>query len=183
MYLQTKKTELAIKFSNNNMAKRTLLILAAASLMFPLGAYAAQLNTDTNNSPELKLPMKQELAQHHSHRGKRQHKGERMNQMLQQLNLTPEQSQRIEAIKEEFQTKNAAIDEQMEDNYQERRGFLTSDASVEELRAKHQEIQTLRQQLGNNRFEMMLELREVLTPEQRSQLAELMEQKRNRRGS
>ena len=62
------------------------------------------------------------------------------------------------------------------------RSLLASNASEEQLRKQHQNIQGLRQQLGNNRFETMLQVREILTPEQRTQMAELMEQKRGRRG-
>lgn len=39
-------------------------------------------------------------------------------------------------------------------------------------------MQNLHQELGNNLFETMLEIREVLTPEQRTQMAELIEQRR-----
>ena len=62
------------------------------------------------------------------------------------------------------------------------RSLLANDASEEQLRQQHQNIQGLRQQLGNNRFETMLQVREILTPEQRTQMAELIEQKRGRRG-
>ena len=106
-----------------------------------------------------------------------------MNKMLQQLDLSAEQSQRIETIKEEFKAKNVALDEEIKTNHQQGRLSLGSDASPEELRQQHQRVQALHQQLNNNRFEMMLQVREVLTPEQQDQLAELIEQKRNQRRS
>jgi Spy/CpxP family protein refolding chaperone len=62
------------------------------------------------------------------------------------------------------------------------RSLLAENANPDELRQQHQQIQTLHQQLGNQRFETMLQVREILTPEQRSQMAELIQQHRGRRG-
>lgn len=161
------------------MAKHIFLIIATASLISPIGAYAAQLNPKTNNSQVLKPVMKQQLAQYHLAQGKRHSRGDRMNEILQQLNLTAEQSQQIEAVNQEFRSSYEALKQEMQNNRQEKRASFAIDASTEELRQQHQSFQALQQQLGDNRFEMMLQVREVLTPEQRRQLAELMEQKRN----
>ncbi|MEI2418634.1 hypothetical protein V6O07_00005, partial [Arthrospira platensis SPKY2] len=49
-----------------------------------------------------------------------------------------------------------------------------SNASPEQLRQQRQRIQELSRALSDQRFETMLEMREVLTPEQRSQLQERM---------
>jgi Spy/CpxP family protein refolding chaperone len=46
------------------------------------------------------------------------------------------------------------------------------------MREKHRQIIGLRQQLEEVQFESTLAMREVLTPEQRSQLAQLMQQRR-----
>jgi len=50
------------------------------------------------------------------------------------------------------------------------------------LRQQHQEVQGLRNQLDNQRFETMLETRQVLTPEQRTKMAELMEKRGHHHG-
>ena len=163
------------------MPNRTFVILTAVCLMFPIGASAAQLNQE-NNYPQT-APAMNKFAQHPASFRKRPSRGERMNKMLQQLDLSAEQSQRIETIKEEFKAKNVALDEEIKTNHQQGRLSLGSDASPEELRQQHQRVQALHQQLNNNRFEMMLQVREVLTPEQQDQLAELIEQKRNQRRS
>jgi Spy/CpxP family protein refolding chaperone len=68
---------------------------------------------------------------------------------------------------------------------------MAGNASADEIRAKHRQVQELRQQMEEVSFESMLAMREVLTPEQRSQFARLIEQRRanfrnqmeNRRGS
>jgi len=64
----------------------------------------------------------------------------------------------------------------------EMRSLMASDASSEQLREQHQKIRDLHQQMGDQRFETMLQIREVLTPEQRQQMQQLMEQNRPERG-
>jgi len=70
----------------------------------------------------------------------------------------------------------------MQAEKQEMRSLLQSDASTAVLTEQHQKLQALRQQKGDNRFETMLQVREILTPEQRAKMAELISQKAERRG-
>ena len=57
-----------------------------------------------------------------------------------------------------------------------------NNSSSEELRQKHQQLQSLRQQMAERRFDTMLQIREELTPEQRSKMAELKPKFGGRRG-
>ena len=59
---------------------------------------------------------------------------------------------------------------------------MQGNASEDQLRSKHQEIANLRQQMGNIRFESMLEMRKILTAEQRQKLAQFLQQRRQGRG-
>ena len=163
------------------MNRLMISTIAAALLISPLAVNAVSLNSETNNFAELQSPVTQ-LAHNNFYQGKRRGGYGGMKKVLEQLNLTPEQSQQIEAIHERFHSDNETLFQQMRTNHQQLRSLLASDASEEQLRQQHQNIQGLRQQLGNNRFETMLQVREILTPEQRTQMAELMEQKRGRRG-
>ncbi|VEP13046.1 P pilus assembly/Cpx signaling pathway, periplasmic inhibitor/zinc-resistance associated protein (fragment) [Hyella patelloides LEGE 07179] len=115
-----------------------------------------------------------------------------MGTLLQQLDLTSEQSQQIEAIREQSRTENDTLYQEMQANRSQMRShraspwarsLFTDDASSEQLRQQHQKIPDLSQQLGDRRFEMMLQVREVLTPEQRTQMATLMSQYQGRRGN
>ncbi len=163
------------------MNRLMISAIAAALLISPLAVNAVSLNSETNNFAELRSPVTQ-LAHNNFHQEKRRGGYGGMKKVLEQLNLTPEQSQQIDAIHEQFHSDNENLYQEMRTNHQELRSLLASDASEEQLRQQHQNIQSLRQQLGNNRFETMLQVREILTPEQRTQMAELMEQKRVRRG-
>lgn len=103
--------------------------------------------------------------------------------LLEELDLTTEQAQRIQAIEEQAKTNSEALHEQMHQADDALRSQLASDASASELRQQHQQVQALRQQLDDQRFETMLQIREVLTAEQRTQLADLMQKHRgNHRG-
>jgi Spy/CpxP family protein refolding chaperone len=60
--------------------------------------------------------------------------------------------------------------------------LMKTDDSTSILRSQHQKIIDLDQKMHNLRFEVMLEMREVLTMEQRQQWAESMQElKANRR--
>ena len=157
------------------------LVIASALVTLPIGAYAVQSHQQA--SSELNNIQESTNVRHFAQRndrGKRGGKGEKLNKLMQQLDLTPEQSQQIEAIQEESRTVAEDLEQQMRSQREDMKSLMTSDASAEELRAQHREAQSLRQELGNNRFETMISIREVLTPEQRAEMAELMEQHRGR---
>ena len=61
---------------------------------------------------------------------------------------------------------------------QQLRDLMASNASTEEIRAKYQQVQQLRQQLEDVSFESMLATREVMRLDQRQQYAQLMEKRR-----
>ena len=164
------------------MNRLMISAIATALLISPLAVNAASLHWETNNFPESRSTINQ-LAQNRFQYGKRMGRGGRMEKLLQQLDLTPEQSQQIEAIQEQFRTDNETLRQEMQANHQEMRSLLASDSSPEQLRQQHQQLQSLRQQLGTNHFETMLQVREILTPEQRNKMAELMAQYREKRGS
>ena len=154
---------------------KTVSAIAVTMLILPLGINAVEAQSqDSQDTTNM------EWSGHHKHAGKRGMSG--ITKLIEQLDLTSEQSEQIEAISERAKTENEALFEQLQTNRQEMQSLLASDASPEELRANHQQVQNLQQELGNNRFETMLEIREILTPEQRTQMAELMEQRKDRRG-
>jgi Spy/CpxP family protein refolding chaperone len=159
----------------NLMNWRTFSAVTAAILILPLGTYAAQ--AQDNNSGENTTMERSHRNKHGDKRGMRGG----IDKLVQQLDLTSEQSAQIEAIQEQSETENQALFEQLQNNRQEMQSLLASDADPEQLRATHQNGQNLRQKLDTNRFETMLEIREVLTPEQRTQMAQMQEQRRGRR--
>ena len=158
------------------MMWRAFSTLAALSLILPLGTYAAQFNPEYSEKPE-----NIQIAQMFSQKG-RGYRGKKIKKLTEKLDLTEEQSTQIEAIQEKYRAANEENYQQLKQAREEMRSLLSSDANPNQLRQQHQEMQSLRQQLGNNRFEAMLEVREVLTPEQRQQMADMMAQRRGKRG-
>ena len=149
----------------------------AALLILPIGALAA-IPEGNNNLSESITTTRQIAQMRHGKRGR----GEGMNRLLQQLDLTSEQSEQIAAIKEQSQTDKEALYQQMQTEQEEMRSLLSSDATPEQLTQQHQQLQDLRQQAGDKRFATMLEIREILTPEQRSQMAESIAERGDRKG-
>lgn len=152
---------------------KTASAIAATMLILPFG-----INTVQAQQYNLR-----DSVMERSERNKQGEWGMRggMSKLTEQLDLSPEQSEQIAAIREQSQTDSQALVEQLQTNRQEMQSLLTSDADPEQLRANHQDGQNLRQQLSDIRLETMLEIREVLTPEQRTEMAELMAQRRGRR--
>jgi periplasmic protein CpxP/Spy len=59
--------------------------------------------------------------------------------------------------------------------------LMTGNASDGELRQQHEQMQRLMQQLSARRFDTMLKVRSILTPEQRAKSAEMKKQHQGRR--
>ncbi len=97
--------------------------------------------------------------------------------MFQQLNLTADQQAQIKSIREQSKTSSQGLRQQFKTAREQLKTLLASnDSSDNAIRQAHQQVQTLGQQMGNQRFESMLKIRSVLTPEQRIKLAELRKQ-------
>ena len=156
---------------------KTLAVSIAALTILPLSINAAESH-QVNNIQELDNMGHYAQKAKFGRKGKR---GQKMGKLLQQLDLTSEQSQQIETIQEQSKTNVQGLKEKLQTQHQEVRSLMAGDADIEQIREEHQETQELRQQLSSNRFETMLQIREVLTLEQRSKMAELMQSHHSRR--
>lgn len=100
--------------------------------------------------------------------------GPRQGQCFDSLNLTPQQREQIQAIRDRFATSSESQRRELQASREQMRSLQQSNASPEQLRQQRQRIQELSRALSDQHFETMLEMREVLTPQQRSQLPERM---------
>lgn len=96
------------------------------------------------------------------------------NKVLQQLNLTPEQTQKIQAIQEQYRTELEQPRQAFVQASQEFQALMEGDASAEQVREKRRQVQELQQLFSNLSFEHQLAIRDVLTLEQRRQRAAIM---------
>lgn len=103
--------------------------------------------------------------------------GNRGQKMYQQLNLSADQQAQIKSIREQAKTSNQGLRQQLKTAREQLKTLLASnDASDSALRQAHQQLQPLTQQMSDQRFDTMLKIRNVLTPAQRTKLAELRKQ-------
>lgn len=100
--------------------------------------------------------------------------------LMQQLNLSEQQQQQIQAIRERYQPQLEQGREAMKQAHEQFRNLMTGNANESQVRAQHQQIQQLAQQMGSLRFESMMEIRNVLDESQRQQFAEMMDERRDR---
>ncbi len=160
------------------MKLRLFLPLAAVTLLFPLGIMIAKSGQvpALAESPSVStaiLAQQPEPSSDGQGNRPRGGRGERMNQIFQQLNLTPQQSERIQDIRQQSQQSKQDLRQQMKAAHEQMQSLMAQDTPTEELRQQHQQIQNLRRQMADQRFETMLQIREELTPEQRTKLSEL----------
>lgn len=102
----------------------------------------------------------------------------RKGKLIQELNLSQQQQQQLEAIRQGQQGEVERLRQDAQRLRQEMDQLLSSNAPTDTLRDKFREIQTLKGRMEELRFEQMLAMREVLTLEQRTKLRELMSQRR-----
>ncbi|BAQ62318.1 hypothetical protein GM3708_2724 [Geminocystis sp. NIES-3708] len=112
-------------------------------------------------------------------------KGEgKKDKLMEKLNLTSQQKQQMESIRSKYQPQINSLREQMRTEREKMSTMMRNNESENSLRAQHQSITALNQKMQNLRFESMLEMQEVLTPEQRQQFSQMMGERRaNDRGT
>lgn len=96
---------------------------------------------------------------------------------FQELNLTPEQTQQMQEIQNQYQDQIAQRRQAVRQARQELLELMAGTASASQVREKYRQVETLEQQVAQIRFDNMLAMREVLTPEQRRQFAERMQKR------
>ncbi len=153
------------------MTLQRTALLATASLIFTMGGTFA-LTQSHQTLAQTTPPASTNQAP--------PQRGDRGMRVFEQLNLSTEQSQRIQAIQEQERTGSQGLHQQLQQAHEQLRSLMASNASADQLRQQHQQVQNLKQQLDDRRFETMLSIREVLTSQQRTQLAQLEQQHRGR---
>lgn len=157
------------------MKFRAVYLLAALPLLLPIGN---GLNIATGS-----LFPSYAIAQESSEKpNKEEFKQRRREQFRQQLNLSSDQAAEIDQIREQNKQDKQAKREAYRAAKDKMQTLMASDATDDELREQHRVIQDLRRDMGEARFETKLKIRQVLTPEQRTKMAELKKQRKGRWG-
>ncbi|HEY9890027.1 MAG TPA: Spy/CpxP family protein refolding chaperone [Candidatus Obscuribacterales bacterium] len=147
--------------------KRLLALLIAASVIVPAGGLLAT----TQLQAQMPAPTPEATEGQDFH-------GARAERWLTDMGLSADQIREIRALREGSQAEMQALHEALWSEREALHDLMASDAPVDELRAQHDALQTLQRQVADRRFEQMLAVRTVLTPEQRAAMAARMEEHR-----
>ncbi len=112
-------------------------------------------------------------------KGYKDDKGEKL---VERLNLTTEQRNQMAQIRNKYQPQFNSLREEIRNERNTLSQMMRNNQSQEQMRSQHQKIVSLDQKIHNLRFESMLEMRNVLTPEQREEWANMMGEGRMSRG-
>ena len=97
-------------------------------------------------------------------------------EVLKKLNLSNTQMQQLKAIRDRNKDTLKSSTQQLRQASQDIQNLLAGTAPTEQIRSKFNQVQNLKQQVAKLQFEQMLAMREILTPQQRMQLAQAMTQ-------
>jgi periplasmic protein CpxP/Spy len=102
--------------------------------------------------------------------------------LVKELNLSPEQVQRLQKLRADSHGKNRERRQALLAAKQDLAQLLGSNAPADQIRQKRDRVQSLQREIADTNFENTLAIREILKPEQRVKLQQLMEQRRRDRG-
>ncbi len=97
--------------------------------------------------------------------------------LIEELRLTSQQKQQLRKIRSHYQPQLIEHQRQLQQHKARLIQLLVGTASEDRIRSQHRQLTSVSERLAELSFEGMLEVRTVLTPEQRNLLAEMMVQR------
>jgi len=138
--------------------------ISVLSILFLLVGAGAQAQALPNPLPA------QTVAQHLRFFRNGGPRGRGPQRLMEELNLSQAQMQELEEIQQKYQDQFSRQRQELHQAQQELSELMAGTASNRQIRNKYRQVSQLRQQMGALHFESMLEMREVLTPEQHAAL-------------
>jgi periplasmic protein CpxP/Spy len=105
-----------------------------------------------------------------------------VSKLVKELNLSQDQIQRLQQLRTASKGKNKERRQALRTAKQELSQLLQGNATSDQIRQKRQQVQSLQREVSDTNFENTLAIREILTPEQRVKLQQIMQQRRQNRG-
>jgi periplasmic protein CpxP/Spy len=99
------------------------------------------------------------------------------NRVFEQLGLSDAQKAQIKSIRDQYQPQLTSQRQEFQKAQQELRTLMTSNADQSQILEKRAQVMAIKQKLEDLHFQSMLAIRNILTPEQRTKLDELMKQR------
>jgi periplasmic protein CpxP/Spy len=104
-----------------------------------------------------------------------------LNSLAKELNLSGDQIQKLQQLRKNAQGKTKTRRQTLQAAKQELNQLIQGNASADQVRQKRQQVQSLQREIADTNFENTLAIREILTPEQRVRLQQIIEQRRQNR--
>ncbi len=92
-----------------------------------------------------------------------------------EIELTQGQQGEIEEIRQSYLAENGRLDSELNQARQELQEMMIGDASTRQIRRQRNTVERLRQRMNDNRFSSMMEIRQVMSVEQRMAFADVMD--------
>ncbi len=108
--------------------------------------------------------------------------GHGLREALKSMDLTEEQRNKIKEIRKAGKEASKEIRSALKTGRKTMEDLMKSHANKDEIISKFESIQTMRNKMARARFDMMLAVREILTPEQRQKLSAFLDSPKGRRG-
>jgi periplasmic protein CpxP/Spy len=142
-----------------------LSILLAIAPTLPVLANLSIAQNNQSPNTELKIPVGN------------------LNNLAKELSLSREQIQQLQQLRKNAQGKNKQRRQNLQIAKQELNQLIQGNASTDQVRQKRQQVQSLQREIADTNFEQTLAIREILTPEQRVKLQQIMAQRRQNQSS
>ncbi len=97
--------------------------------------------------------------------------------VFEQLGLSDAQKAQIKSIRDKYQPQLTSQRQTFQQAQKELRTLMTSNADQSQIIEKRAQVMAIKQKLDDLHFQSMLAIRNILTPEQRTKLDELMKQR------
>ena len=92
-----------------------------------------------------------------------------------EIELTQDQQQEIAQIRQSYLAQNGRLDSQLNQAREELQEMMISDTSARRVRRQRNQVERLRRQIRDNEFSSMMEIRQVMSTEQRVAFADVMD--------
>lgn len=109
-------------------------------------------------------------------------RSDRPERIFSQLNLNDEQIQQLRQIHERRRSSTRSLRDDLHQAEESLRALMVQTSTRTEIETQFERVQDLRQQVARSHFQIMLDMRDVLTPAQRQQFGQLMRDRRRFRG-
>lgn len=155
---------------------RKLSVIAAAAVILPISAYSVQVNSQPQgsrfDSPSARSARIAQRPGHQRHHGFSE-------RLIEELDLSDNQAEQIKEIYEQSRQEMVSLHEEAKEAKSDMQELWSGNSSESQLRRQHDKVQDIHQKMGSQKFDTMLKVRRILTPEQREKMAEL-QQRRHR---